>query len=50
MLPHVMAALNPDGGVFYLLLIEENLSVIPFLEEYGLTWTVVMKREVMGEN
>jgi len=42
--------MRPENGVFYLLLIEENLKIIGLLEQYGLSWTVVMKREVMCEN
>ena len=39
-----------EGGIFYLLLIEENLKIISLFENYGFKWSVVMKREVMMEN
>ena len=45
-----MHLLEPEKGVFYLLLIEENLKIIKLFEGYGLKWSVVMKREVMCEN
>ena len=39
-----------ENGVFYLLLIQENLKVINLFEQHGFEWSVVMKREVMMEN
>ena len=36
-------------GVIYLLLIEENLPLLPILgrEEIGMSWTVMVKNELM---
>ena len=49
-LPQIIGALS-SKGVFYLLLIEENLSIIHLLEsKYHLFWSVVIKRQVRGEN
>ena len=49
MLPSFEKMLS-SAGVMYLLLISDNLRVINLLEQMGFRWTVVMKREVLGEN
>ena len=49
-LPYFDKLIHPTKGVFYLLLIQENLSIIGELQKLGFKWSVVMKREVMCEN
>jgi release factor glutamine methyltransferase len=44
-IPQIKKILS-EKGVFYLLLIQENLKVIGVFETLGFKWSVVMKREV----
>ena len=47
-LPQAKKLLSPTG-VIYLLLIEENLPLLPMLgkEEIRMSWTVMVKNELM---
>jgi len=49
-IPHIINALNPNNGIFYLLLIEENLKLLNTLHQLNLNWSVIIKREVLREN
>lgn len=49
-LPQVKTLLTPGKGLFYLLLIDDNIKVLERMErEFQMEWQVILKREVIGE-
>ena len=47
-LPAAIERLSPDG-LIYLLLIAENIPLLAVIDKMKLQWTVILKREVIGE-
>lgn len=47
-IPEISTKLEPDG-VLYLLLIDDNIPILNTIDEHNLKWTVLLKREVIGE-